>query len=38
MPPARWEATVGVLKDQGVLKGPVQVDQLYTNRFVAAAH
>lgn len=37
MPPQRWDATVAVLKDQAVLKAPVQVDQLYTNKFVAAA-
>jgi NitT/TauT family transport system substrate-binding protein len=33
----RWRRTVAVLTDQGVLKTPVGIDALYTDKFVEAA-
>lgn len=33
----RWEQTLNTLTDQGVLKTPVKVDEVYTDKFVEAA-
>jgi len=38
MTKASWEATVNTLKDQGVLKAPVKLDELYTDKFLPKMH
>ena len=38
MTKVRWEETVKTLKDQGVLKAPVKLDELYTDKFLPKMH
>lgn len=38
MAQSAWDQTLHVMSDQGVLKTPVKVDSVYTNKFIEAAH
>jgi NitT/TauT family transport system substrate-binding protein len=38
MTKARWEATLKTLTDQGVLKTPVKAEDVYSDKFLPAAH